>query len=160
MRHAHDTRRMQATRRVERPQEMTRGSPIAVAKASLKPVTRKALLVARNSFDGQAREVAERADLAARHPGATIQGQTYLRTSTGRIAKDPLTKEGRRVDFSVIKNGKVIDLVETTSTTANKSAQIAKETRIRGAGGTFIRDRSTGKLIDVTGLPTRVSKRN
>jgi hypothetical protein len=112
-----------------------------------------------NKVSGDGREAAELADLQAAYPGASIQRERYLRKSDGKIAKDPLTGEGRRVDFGVIENGAVVDMVETTSSTANKSAQIAKENRVREAGGTFIRDRETRSLHDVSDVPTRISRK-
>lgn len=74
--------------------------------------------------------------------------------------KDPLTGEGRNVDFGVIENGKAVDMVETTSKTANKTKQVAKENRISDAGGTFIKDKNTKELIDVQDIPTRVNRRD
>jgi len=78
-----------------------------------------------------------------------------LRNADGTIAKDPVTGEARRVDHVVIEDGKARYVVETTSKTADKEAQIRKEVRIRGNGGTYVRDRNTGKLVDVSKTPTR-----
>lgn len=113
-----------------------------------------------NQQAGKAREAAELADLKAKNPDASIQPERYLRTADGKRAVDPLTGESRRVDFAVVKDKKAIDLVETTSQTADKAAQIAKENRIREAGGTFIRDKTTKELIDVTDVPTRINRRD
>ncbi len=106
--------------------------------------------VLKNAADGARREtiVAER--LAKENPSASIQNQQYLRTADAKIAKDPLTREGRRVDHAVIENGGA-RTYETTSMTASKSAQQAKEARILKEGGTFIRDRQTRELIPVRG---------
>jgi hypothetical protein len=46
-------------------------------------------------------------------------------------------------------------LYEVTSPTADKTAQIAKEDRVRQAGGTYIKDRQTGNLIDVSKKRTK-----
>lgn len=45
--------------------------------------------------------------------------------------------------------------VEVTSPTANKNAQQFKEQNIRNNGGTYIRDRQTGSLINVSKKLTR-----
>ena len=79
----------------------------------------------------------------------------------GRKAIDPLSNnEGRRIDFVVIENGKVIDSVEVTSMRANKLSQQAKEDNIRQNGGTFIKDRATGKLLDISNIKTTLERRN
>lgn len=83
-----------------------------------------------------------------------------MRDKDGSIVKDPVTGEGRRIDFAVVKDGKVTDLVETTSPTANKIAQTEKEARIREAGGNFIRNPKTKRLYEVTDVPTRLSRRD
>jgi hypothetical protein len=59
----------------------------------------------------------------------------------------------------VIQDGKAVRSVETTSMTADKAAQIAKENRIRESGGTFVRDKETGKLIDLKDVPTELDRR-
>jgi len=116
--------------------------------------------IVKNKAAGDLREVKEVADLKVKHPGADVQNQQYLRDANGKILKDPVTGEARRLDHVVIKDGKALDVVETTSQTANKTAQIKKEERIRNAGGTFVRDRKTKKLVDVSNVPTRVSRHN
>jgi hypothetical protein len=112
-----------------------------------------------NKVSGDAREAAELADLKAANANASIQRERYLRTADGKKAVDPLTGEGRRIDFAVVEEGVATELVETTSLTANKAEQIAKEARIGATGGTFIRDQSTKVLIDVTDVPARISRR-
>ena len=106
--------------------------------------------VARNAESGAAREIKMTEQLKRENPGASVQNQQYLRDSKGNIVKDPKTGEARRVDHAVIADGKA-STYETTSKTANKDAQAAKEDRIRDAGGTFVRDRQTGKLCTVVG---------
>lgn len=110
----------------------------------------RAATLARNAERGAAREAKVAAQLKRENPGASVQNQQYLRDANGKIVKDPKTGEARRVDHAVIKDGKATT-VETTSNTANKGAQSAKEDRIRDAGGTFVRDRETGKLCAVGG---------
>ena len=82
-----------------------------------------------------------------------------MRTRDGRIAIDPVTGEARRVDFAIIQQGQSRGVVEVTSKTAGKAGQLAKERRIRQAGGTFVRDRLTGELIDISETPTRLFRR-
>ena len=53
----------------------------------------------------------------------------------------------RKIDFEVIKDGEVVKSVEVTSETADKTAQLAKEERIRDAGGNYVVDRRTGELV-------------
>lgn len=108
----------------------------------------KAANVARNARDGLAREKRVAAQLQIENPDAKIQNQTYLRTADGKIAKDPITGEARRVDHAVI-TGDTAETVETTSLTADKAAQIAKEDRIREAGGVYVKDRETKQLCQV-----------
>ncbi len=112
-----------------------------------------------NRSAGKLREAAEKIDLENMYPDASVQGQHYLRDNSGKIVKDPVTGEGRRVDFGVIQDGKAVDMVETTSQTANKNSQVLKENRIREAGGTYIRDRNTRELINVSETPTRINRR-
>ncbi len=110
----------------------------------------------KNREDGRRREKEVSDELKAKHPDASVQNEQYLRDADGNIVKDNSiggTGEARRIDHVVIKDGKVIETVETTSMTVDKSLQIAKEMRIRAAGGNFIRDRVTGKLIDLGKLP-------
>lgn len=113
-----------------------------------------------NQIAGANRQAVVQSELASRHPGATIQNEVYLRMADGRRAIDPLTGRARRIDSVVIQNGRVVDSVEVTSLTARKTEQIRREIRIRNNGGTFIRDRSSGQLIDMSGTPTRVDRRN
>ena len=81
--------------------------------------------------------------------GYKIEREQYLRDEDGNIVKDPATGEARRVDFVVTKDGEVVKSIEVTSETAPKDAQIAKEERIRDAGGNFIKDRDTGQLVEI-----------
>ena len=54
-----------------------------------------------------------------------------MRDSEGKIVRDPETGEARRIDFVVVKDGQVVDSIEVTSETADKTGQTAKEERIR-----------------------------
>lgn len=120
----------------------------------------KADRVRKNQKDGARREEATERELKEQHPDASVQREQYLRDKDGNIVKDPLTGEARRVDHAVIKDAKVVDLVETTSPTADKAVQIAKENRILEEGGAFIRDRTTGKPVPIGDTPIRIIRRN
>ncbi len=109
-----------------------------------------------NKAAGDAREAKVQGKLESRFGRDAVQNELSLRNADGTLAKDPLTGEGRRVDHVVIQDGQGRFAVETTSKTADKSAQLAKESRIRSNGGAFVRDRSTGALIDLQNVPTRV----
>ncbi|MBK6496874.1 MAG: RHS repeat-associated core domain-containing protein [Saprospiraceae bacterium] len=119
----------------------------------------KASQVNKNRISGAAREASEVENLQKMYPDAQIQNQRYLRTSDGKIAKDPLTDTGRRIDHVVVKDGKAIDAVETTSLNANKKSQIEKENRIRESGGYFVRNKGTRDLIDISNIMTRISRK-
>ena len=105
----------------------------------------------KNAIDGARREDVFNAQMRAKRPNATVQCQCYLRDAQGKSVKDPLTGERRRVDTAVIENGQA-QTFEVTSPTADKTLQVAKEQRILDAGGSYIRDRSTGNLVPVSGL--------
>ena len=71
-----------------------------------------------------------------------------------------VTEEARRIDFAVIKDDEVIKSVEVTSERADKIAQMAKEDRIREAGGNYIVDRRTGEVVPFAhGVKTEVVRR-
>ena len=62
--------------------------------------------------------------------------------------------------FIVVKNGKVVDSIEVTSKTANKTEQSAKEERIRDNGGNYIRD-NNGNLVEIPStVHTRIERRD
>lgn len=116
--------------------------------------------VRKNKRNGTKREEATEKELKDQHPDASVQREQYLRDQDGNIVRDPLTGSARRVDHAVIKDGKVVDLVETTSQTADKAGQIAKENRILNEGGTFIRDRTTGRQVPIGETPVRIIRRD
>lgn len=115
-----------------------------------------------NKIDGLARENEVSEELKTDYPskkGFEIISEAYLRDSDGKIVRDLETNEGRRIDFIVAKDGVVIDSIEVTSKTADKTMQLAKEARIRDLGGNFIRDNS-GNLIEIpSDLNTRIERR-
>lgn len=116
-----------------------------------------------NRMSGAAREEALGDELAREYPkedGYTIESQCPIRDQTGGIAIDPKTGESRRLDFVVIKNREIVESIEVTSETADKTAQLAKEQRIRDTGGNFVKDRETGDLVRFApGVQTEVVRR-
>ena len=116
-----------------------------------------------NKIDGLAREKEVGDELREKYPesqGYSIISEAYLRDKEGNIVKDPETGQARRIDFVVIKDGKVVDSVEVTSKTADKTSQSAKEERIRDAGGNYIKD-SNGNLVEIpTNVHTRIERRD
>lgn len=117
----------------------------------------------KNKMDGLAREKEVAEELEKKYPkerGYDIISEAYLRDKDGHIVRDPETGEARRVDFVVVKDGKVVDSVEVTSMTADKVAQNAKEKRIRDVGGNYIRD-DNGNLVEIPfSVQTRIERRN
>ncbi|GAB2864388.1 hypothetical protein GCM10027277_36420 [Pseudoduganella ginsengisoli] len=109
---------------------------------------------------GAAREIKTGRELVQQFGEKAVQREQYLRNAEGKIVKDGLTGEARRIDHVVIKDGKAVKAVETTSMGASKKAQAAKEDRIRSQGGTFIRDRETKRLVDFENVPTELVRRN
>jgi RHS repeat-associated protein len=118
----------------------------AGVRAVSKGVERAAITI--RAEQGAAREAKVAEALRAENPGAKVQNQQYLRDESGKIVKDPITGEGRRVDHAVIKDGQATT-VETTSLKADKNPQLRKEERIRNEGGTYVRDRDTKQLVPV-----------
>jgi hypothetical protein len=91
-------------------------------------------------------------ELAAENPGKVIQQERTLRDANGNKVLDPVTGEGRRVDHAVIdRKAGTAKAYETTGENVDKSFQLEKEKRIREAGGAYIRDKETGKLVPVEG---------
>lgn len=108
--------------------------------------------IEKNREDGANREALAHKDLQHEFPaedGYKIEREQYLRDQDGNIVKDSETGEARRIDFTVSKEGEIVKSIEITSETAPKDAQIAKEHRIKDAGGNFIKDRDTGQLIQI-----------
>ena len=116
-----------------------------------------------NKLDGLQREKDVAQDLKKKYPsseGYSIIPEAYLRGKDGKIVKDSVTGEARRIDFVVLKNGEVIDSIEVTSKTADKTLQVAKEERIRDNGGNYIRD-NDGNLVKIpNSVQTRIERRD
>ena len=105
----------------------------------------------KNAIEGDRRHQEFNAKIKEKHPNATIQCECYLRNAQGQSVKDPLSGERRRVDTVVIENTQA-QTYEVTSPSADKRLQIAKKARIRANGGAYIKNRSTGELVPVTGI--------
>lgn len=116
-----------------------------------------------NKIDGLRREDEVEEELKKKYPeseGYEVISEAYLRDKDGNIVKDPVSGEARRIDFVVVKDGKVVDSVEVTSKTADKTEQTAKENRIRENGGNYIRD-SNGNLVEIPNhVHTRIERRD
>lgn len=134
--------------------------PLAKRDATDSPENKKPI---QNKQDGLQREREVKRDLEKKYPpehGYMVLPEVYLRNENGNIVKDPKTGKARRIDFVVVKNGRVISSVEVTSKTADKQNQLAKENRIRENGGNYIRD-NNGNLIKMpNSVQTRVERRD
>lgn len=106
--------------------------------------------VVKNKRDGCERENKVEEELKEKYPeseGYQIVKEAYLRDENGNFVIDPVTGKRRRIDFIVVKDGKVVDSLEVTSMTAPKEEQLAKEDRIREQGGNYIYD-NNGNLVE------------
>lgn len=119
--------------------------------------------IIQNKLDGCAREEKVEKELQEKYPpenGYTVMREVYLRDENGSIAKDSITGAARRIDFVVIKDGKVVEMVEVTSKTASKDAQMAKESRIRNEGGNYIKDYNDNLIRIPANVNTRIDRRD
>ena len=114
----------------------------------------------KNKKDGLAREERAKEIYERRYGKDNVISEKTLRDANGKSVKDPITGEKRRLDFIVKgKDGKW-RAKEVTSKTADKRDQLAKESRIRQEGGTYIRNPKNKKeLIYVENLSTVVRAR-
>mgnify|MGYP000098132075 CR=1 FL=1 len=119
--------------------------------------------VVQNKLDGCRRENDVAKDLEKQYPeknGYQILRERVLCDKEGNPVIDEKTGQKRRIDFVVIKDGKVVDMVEVTSKTAPKQDQLAKEYRIRDNGGNYIKDYN-GNICRIPGnVETRVERRD
>lgn len=119
--------------------------------------------IVQNKEDGCRREADQSADLLRQYPqteGFRILPERILLDAKGLPIADPVTGECRRLDFVVVDREFTPQRsLEVTSTTAPKVEQFAKEQRIRDAGGTFVREPSSQKLVDISGLSTELIRR-
>ena len=102
-----------------------------------------------NKVAGTAREARVGVRLRGFFGKDKVHAERYLRDSSGKIVKDPVTGEARRIDYVVESTPGRGKAVEVTSKTATKDAQLAKEQRIRNAGGVYVREPGTKRLIEV-----------
>lgn len=127
------------------------------------PIAKELKEPIKNKLDGLAREKEVAGELENAYPpeaGYQIIPEAYLRDKDGNIVKDSVSGEARRVDFMVVKDGKVVESIEVTSKTADKTEQTAKEERIRDVGGNYIRD-NTGNLVEIpSAVHTRIERRD
>ena len=103
-----------------------------------------------NKKDGDAREALHKKDLDAQYGADRILSQKHLRNKKGEIVSDPVTGESRKLDFVIKGAGKNGGghAQEVTSLTASKTAQRAKELRIRNSGGIYVRDGTSLIKVD------------
>jgi RHS repeat-associated protein len=134
------------------------GSPIPGTGQAIKAARAAEHSIQAYKAGGTAREIKTGKELVEKYGEAAVQREQFLRTADGKIAKDVLTGEGRRIDHVVIQNKTAIESVETTSMTASKRAQEAKENRIRDNRGTFVRDRQTKELVDFEAIRTSLKR--
>lgn len=83
-----------------------------------------------NKEEGLRREAEVEEELEKKYPeseGYEIVSEAYLRDSEGKIVRDPETGEARRIDFVVVKDGKVVDSIEVTSETETKQVKQQKK---------------------------------
>lgn len=108
--------------------------------------------IVKHKREGIAREEIVRDELCSAFGEKNVLREQYIRDCFGKIIKDPKTNEGRRIDFIVRKGDKVTHSIEVTSKFADKQAQNEKTARIlkeaKELGGAFIKDFSTGDLIE------------
>lgn len=119
--------------------------------------------IIKNKEEGLAREKEVGEELKEKYPpeeGYQILQEVYLRDKDGNIVRDPVTGEARRVDFMVVKDGKVVESIEVTSKTADKTEQTAKEERIRANGGNYVKDKD-GNLVEIPAdVHTQIERRD
>lgn len=117
----------------------------------------------KNKLDGLAREEEVAKELKKQYPeneGYKILRERELCDKDGNPVVDEQTGQKRRVDFVVVKDGKVVDMIEVTSKTAPKREQLAKEYRIRDNGGNYIKD-SDGNIYRIPdNVETRVERKD
>ena len=119
-------------------------SNLAEFEKNVKPEVKKNELakIVENKLEGRKREQEVQKELEKRYPereGYKVVSERYLLDKNGNIARDPETLKARRIDFVVVKDNKVVDMIEVTSKTAPKIDQSAKELRIRENGGNYIK---------------------
>lgn len=118
--------------------------------------------VVKNKRDGCERENKVEEELRNKYPeseGYQIVKEAYLRDENGNYVIDPETGKRRRIDFVVVKDGKVVESIEVTSMTAPKEEQMAKEKRIREQGGNYIYDNDDNLVEFPPEVETHIERR-
>lgn len=118
--------------------------------------------VVKNKRDGCERENKVEEELRDKYPeseGYQIVKEAYLCDKDGNFVKDPVTGKRRRIDFVVVKDGKVVESIEVTSMTAPKEEQMSKEKRIREQGGNYIYDNNDNLVEFPAEVETHIERR-
>jgi len=106
-----------------------------------------------NAKAGLEREQKTHEQLVKENPGKEVVSQRLLRDENGKVVKDQLTGEARRLDHAVLDaEARTAKTVETTGQNVDKTAQLAKESRIIEQGGQYIRHPKTKELHKVEGV--------
>lgn len=104
-----------------------------------------------NKRDGTAREEKVLEELVSKYGKDNVIRESLLRNKDGIPIKDPETNHARKIDFIVTQGKKIIESIEVTSETADKTLQMAQQIRVLEEaakyGGAFIKDKS-GDLIE------------
>ena len=111
--------------------------------------------IPKKAIAGRGREARVQSKLQNKFKNASVQREQYLRNVDGTIARDS-SGHARRIDHVVIEDGKAWAYIETTSKTADKRDQLTKQIEIMRNGGTFVRDRTAGGLVDLRNSPFRL----
>jgi len=122
---------------------------------------------------GEDRELQELVELAREHPHLEIvqQARLYARADDGTffVARDPATPagsgEGTRVlDFVLVDHSgsvpRALRAIEVTGPNVDKASQLAREARIRAAGGRYVRARNGFVEVPASVVSRRTSGRN
>jgi hypothetical protein len=106
------------------------------------------------------REARVRKRLEARYGKENVLSQRTLLDANGKkvSAFNEVKKKntGRRMNFVVLdKDGNVKYVVEVTGKNVDKTKQLKHEDNVFMAGGTYIRNKATGKLLSIVGAPRK-----
>ncbi|MCL1987754.1 MAG: hypothetical protein FWG64_07270 [Firmicutes bacterium] len=81
--------------------------------------------------------------------GYQTQQNAYLLNENGNIVRDPVTYEAKQIDYVVADSeGNIVDSVMAKSQAADNTTEFAKESRIREAGGNYIK-LADDKLVEI-----------
>ena len=119
---------------------------------------KKADQMKQNAADGKRREDERNAESVEKYGASNVLRQKTLRDKDGNKVVDPVTGEGRRVDEVVKQADCKGKCTEVTGPNVDKDPQLAKEQRIRDAGGKYVRDKD-GTLIDTGPKTSELDRR-